>query len=357
MKKLFSLIILLAFIFVFNSCEKDDANKSFDFKKLDINCEYDLYSVSFINEDIGFVGGGDRENHVLFKTTDGGITWNEIIIDDFISPIDNEVSEICFPSENIGYLTFGIDAYKSTDQGETWSKMNGFFQRNLLFSCTDTGFTYNGDSEAKIYYTFDGGQNWDDYPSGMFNSTIEDGEMWIDGVQFLKNNSRIGFAFDQNGEIFITRNGGESWEIYNESWIAANKNSYGLYPVKGIFFTSETEGFIFNNDGIFKTSDGGMSFNLINSKYVSINNGEITSHLKISYIDKDNIYFQGSEDIFKTENEFLKYSKLTAEEQDSDYEPYVEVDNFTMVSKNIGYAVGYGEDNESSYGVVLKYSK
>jgi photosystem II stability/assembly factor-like uncharacterized protein len=357
MKKTFYLIVLSTLLLSFNSCLNNDTKKSSDFEKLDIACDYNLYSVSFINEDIGFVGGGDQYNHVLFKTTDGGITWDNIYIDDFISPIDNSVDAICFTSENIGYLMFGIDAYKTSDQGETWNKMDGFFQRNLQFSCVDTGFTHNSDSEAKIYYTFDGGKNWDRYPEGTFKSTIEDGDLWIEGVQFLNNNSRIGFAFDQNGEIFITRDGGQSWEIYNKDWIVINKNNYGGYPVKAMFFISELEGFIFNDEGIFKTTNGCESFTLINPLNMNINNQRVGGDLKISYPEGNNIYFLGNENIYKTENQFIKNSKLSVEDLNNKYEVYVEVYNFTMASNKIGYAVGYESDEDSRGGTVLKYSK
>jgi photosystem II stability/assembly factor-like uncharacterized protein len=85
---------------------KDSVNYSFD-------CAY------FINNDTGFVGGFYYppcfRNGIIFRTLDGGQTWDTSLVSPYISAIQ-------FINDSIGF-TGGQDAfvYKTSDLGEHWS--------------------------------------------------------------------------------------------------------------------------------------------------------------------------------------------------------------------------------------------
>jgi photosystem II stability/assembly factor-like uncharacterized protein len=146
------------------------------------------------------LGGGNvytgvaLPNEGVWKSTDGGISWNKTLV-------VQEASDVAFdPSDaNIiyaaagGYLSPLAGFYKSTDQGNTWSgsssglilpPLGGRMQfdvsrsdPNIIYAVIYQ-FTYNLNMLTKAFKSSDGGNNWNQISAGTPLGGLEDG--WVD---------------------------------------------------------------------------------------------------------------------------------------------------------------------------------
>jgi photosystem II stability/assembly factor-like uncharacterized protein len=103
--------------------------------------------ISFVDDNIGYAGGGN-----IYKTTDGGNTWNSI------ANTSLSVNSLSFPSENIGYATSNDNwLYKTTDGGNNWFQLTQIDINNMEFVTDNIGY---GFFSNMLYQTTDGGVNW-----------------------------------------------------------------------------------------------------------------------------------------------------------------------------------------------------
>src|SRR5688572_21096598 len=108
-------IFFIAFLFSLNTACFGQWNLIYQ------DTNYVHMEMRFLNPDTGFVVGIDwtsgGNSGSIFKTVDGGNTWN-------ITNTNFGNFTVKFPSENIGY-TGGHDGsvYKTTDMGTTWNQM------------------------------------------------------------------------------------------------------------------------------------------------------------------------------------------------------------------------------------------
>ena len=80
-----------------------------------------LYRVSFVSANIGYTGGGTATSGDLLKTTDGGLTWTKLSFDP-----GERLYSVHFINDNLGYAgTRGpTGLYKTTDGGLNWTPLN-----------------------------------------------------------------------------------------------------------------------------------------------------------------------------------------------------------------------------------------
>ena len=79
----------------------------------------DLFDVQFLNQDIGYIGGGACGFHytwgLLFKTIDGGETWNALVVDGNFS-----IAMIDFISDTVGWFIGNESQMVSHEYGYIW---------------------------------------------------------------------------------------------------------------------------------------------------------------------------------------------------------------------------------------------
>jgi photosystem II stability/assembly factor-like uncharacterized protein len=136
----------------------------------------------------------------------------------------------------------------TTDGGETWSGQTSSLTTHLYgvyFANSSTGWAvgqYN-----KILKTDNGGQSW--YPLTL---GVNGGDLWE--VQFLDLNT--GFIAGSNG-VYKTTNGGVSW---------TTSFSTGMSSAYDVFFKDLQTGWAVGINGLVKrTSDGGASWSSVNT--------------------------------------------------------------------------------------------
>ena len=197
--------------------------------------------VFFINESEGWIVGEDDE---IMHTSDGGFTWETIykFTNDFID-------EVFFVDENLGFLA-GRRIQRTLDGGLTWERVlynsMAYSFRVLFFINDQTGWV--GNSEGDIYKTEDGGTFWvlQDHPAN---------ESYIVDIFFI--DEQHGWVLFQYGSLLKTENGGLAWDLVQDE---DNHDNW----FRNIFFLNETKGWVTpQNNYIFETDDGANTFDTI----------------------------------------------------------------------------------------------
>lgn len=248
-----------------------------------------LTSVDYVNETCIYTGG--RSPHTLFKSTDGGESWekNNYIVNANITGIDfhNEsdgwlltddgkiiitkdggnnwveksISSLALYdsyriNQNLGWIVGGeqiygqtAEVYKTTDGGNSFSKLNApstnelisAFFKDSLNGWVGTANNNWDNNNSQFYRTRDGGHSWE-----LVFENI--GSRGFPSIQFVDslNGWTVGFR-----KVYRTTNGGDIWEGIN--------NNLGI-PVD-MKFTDKNNGWLLIFPGsIYKTSDSGYTW-------------------------------------------------------------------------------------------------
>ncbi|PCH68855.1 MAG: hypothetical protein COC01_02830 [Bacteroidetes bacterium] len=117
---------------------------------------YDLSSMHFLTDSLGYCLGGAETDGEVLKTTDGGMNWNLVN-----SYSGYRIWEVQFTSENVGYMVGDSGKIKKTSNGGSfWSTQTSNTNENLehLYFIDDNFGYVVGDSV--MLRTQDGGANW-----------------------------------------------------------------------------------------------------------------------------------------------------------------------------------------------------
>ncbi|MFK8102962.1 MAG: WD40/YVTN/BNR-like repeat-containing protein [Saprospiraceae bacterium] len=178
--------------------EVSTVSAEWDFHRLPM---YDSHrGVSFYSADKGvIVSGGAYQNGKVFRLNEN---YEVIAQDSFLQ----ELSAVCFSSENIVHAVgYGI-VIRSTDGGMTW-KVNGidgdFFQA-IHFPSTQTGYAVG--NSGMIIKTVDEGRTWKKIRS---SNAVFGAVTALRAVYFV--NEVTGYAVGDRGAFLRTTNGGKDW--------------------------------------------------------------------------------------------------------------------------------------------------
>jgi len=124
---------------------------------------------------VGAASGG------VYKTTDGGVNWDEMFDDQPVQSIGSLAVSPANPNvvwagtgegKIRSHISVGQGVYKSTDAGDTWTLMGlaatGRIPRlavhptdpDVVFVCA-LGHSYGPQPERGVFRTLDGGQSWE----------------------------------------------------------------------------------------------------------------------------------------------------------------------------------------------------
>ncbi|HXE31399.1 MAG TPA: hypothetical protein VN515_06320 [Terriglobales bacterium] len=255
-------------------------------------------AVAHSDPNIVWVGTGDNANarssysgKGVFKTTDGGKTWQAMGLTD-----SQHIARIVISPDNpgvvyvaaIGHL-FSKNAergvFKTSDGGKTWKKVlyindeTGAIDLVMDKQSPDTLYAamydkqrlpwrlIEGGPESGIYRTRDGGEHWTKLTGGLPTGTL--GRI---GLDMFQKNPKILYALVENlnpgrgsragivgNELYRTDDGGQTWHKTTDINIAGGKAPYSFNQVR--VDPGDDQRVIVTSDNMYVSDDGGRTWN------------------------------------------------------------------------------------------------
>jgi len=208
--------------------------------------------VFFLNPDTGFIVGGRIEN-LIMKTVNGGLSWTEYYFGYY-----NALTSVWFTNDSVGFVA-GPDVFmKTTDCGINWIPVTlpHYHFSDIFFMDSVNGFAvgygmYITDEAGKMMKTSDGGETWNEVNLN-FNFKLT-------SVNAINNTV---YVTAQQGMILVSNDKFNSWEIMNTGSIA---------ELKSIAFRDPDHGITVGMKGtILTTDDGGLTWKKEYADYKSL---------------------------------------------------------------------------------------
>jgi photosystem II stability/assembly factor-like uncharacterized protein len=244
MKILKAFIYVAAIIMLFNT-----ASAQSGWERQNSTIDYNLYSVSFIDDVNGWVCGDDK---TILHTTDSGQNWNS----QFASPLTSYYG-ISFSDSLFGVATGNGGAIvNTTDGGGVWNTVqegwmlsfHATFQLDSLYACVVGANTI---FQPMIHVTTDGWQTRNIYTFYLEHNGNHEG--FLRDVHFFDRDTGCATAgvWNNDGAIVRTTDGGANWTtVY-----------WGGNSMTGIDFPTPDTGYAVGFDGTaVKTTNAGLSW-------------------------------------------------------------------------------------------------
>lgn len=252
-----------------------------------------LYSIAISGSDV-YVSGYTASKENMFKTTNGGVTWDSIFFTGASSITGFNTYGMDKAGNNIILVgTYG-EIIRSTNTGVNWATL---MYRRSLANLTDVyanssgkviAVGVNNGSPDVIVVSADAGNTWN-----PVNYTATD---YINTISMLNNTT--GYISGRWGRFAKTTDGGASWDT------SKTANPILLpYFCNGVDFVNENTGWIVGgtpgvggNTKIWKTTDAGSNW----TEQVSAYTGPVG--VKISMVDANTGYMTHGLGFQKTTN-------------------------------------------------------
>jgi photosystem II stability/assembly factor-like uncharacterized protein len=179
-------------------------------------------------------------NHTLLKTSDGGITWSEI------NTGTNSFNDIEYKNGDDVFICGNSYLLKSLDGGETWEEHpfgSNIHASDIYFKNSNTAYITGMDT---ILISEDGGETWEG------TSLDNENTIFFQSIHFPSEDVGYAVGHGQFESIVKTTNGGESWNTIN------SKTTSGL---NAVYFKNEDNGLAFGENGIVLKTGGTLQLN------------------------------------------------------------------------------------------------
>ena len=137
---------------------------------------YSIHCVDH-NSDVVLAGGYTDGLPCVFRTLDGGATWDDIT-GDMVNFGFNTVPMLWADPDNVDHIVAGTayNLFYTTDGGVTWNDVtmpNYYWAYGLEYN-TGTGVLWMGSYDAGVFYSKDKGVTWTEMNTGLGSISITD---------------------------------------------------------------------------------------------------------------------------------------------------------------------------------------
>lgn len=287
---------------------------------------YTLRSITFINENTGFVAGNST---TLFRTSNGGNNWISI---DLSSPNTN-YNCVAFANSLTGFVVSdSSELIKTTNGGLNWqiTTLGANPLKHVYFLNETMGFVSG--ANGTLFKTTNRGINWTNVSLNI-PETIS---------KIVFRDSSYGYfltrtTFLDSGSVYKTTNGGESWQRENNFFAGytGNRTLYDCIPLnRDTVYVSLG----YYQTGIMRTTNGGQSWQYIYNHFQT--GGFPGSFYEIFFKDGYLYAFNGATDavscyMVRSSNGGFNFSHHTA------YQLFgAMLDLFIFKNSSVGYICG-----------------
>jgi photosystem II stability/assembly factor-like uncharacterized protein len=258
------------------------------------------------------------DSGTILQSIDAGINW--ITLE---SPVSVDFYGLYFVSSDTGWVVGGFQhILRTVNGGESWEIQKSYDQSwytfyDIYFKNSSVGWVVGSGSNDNVFYTEDGGQNWNFQSSS--NGSMKD-------IFFI--NESVGWIID-NDNVLFTEDGGSNW--WEQDGFAMPQN----HSLRGVFFTDINSGFIIGDFGLmFQTMDGGWTWDTVDDIIYPTKNA---NDIYFNSEDTGFVTTSGtSADIYMTNDGGLNW---TRKHYASHVIRYNDIEN---VNEDVSYVVGTG---------------
>jgi photosystem II stability/assembly factor-like uncharacterized protein len=282
-----------------------------------------MYGMDFRDATVGLCGG-DRVSPTdggpgIFKTTDAGATW--------VRKFSQSANDVLWLDNTTAIATIGIDIYRSTDSGETWSVISGAIFTGLTDMALLPGGAIVGVSSlGDAWRSDDGGFNW---------------TFTMEGPGALPSDWNVSFYDDfhgtivgQGGFILNSTDGGLTWTALN--------NGIGGVEYRALKMFDDNTGLAVGDAGYFaRTTDGGGSWKMGRLKVTGIVLFRDENLNALDIVDQDFAVAAGNNGVvYKTLDRGLTWTSIGYPLLSTD----LAIFGVKFTSREVGYITGSRPD-------------
>jgi photosystem II stability/assembly factor-like uncharacterized protein len=280
----------------------------------------------------GAVAGG------VWKTTDGGISWDPLFDKQIISSIgaiaiaDSDPNVIYAGTGEAcirGNISFGDGVYKSTDAGKTWTNVGLKDTRHIgkvivnpanpdAVFVAALGHAYGANAERGIFRTRDGGKTWEKV------LYLDDRTGGID-IVFDPNNPHVLFAAMWVGyrTPWTLNSGGEKDGLYRSNddgttWKRVEGNGMPEGPLGriGVGVSGADSNVVYalieaKNGGLYRSDDGGTKWTLVNDDHRFRQRAWYFTHVWADPKNADTVYIANT-GLFRSNDGGKSFERINA---------------------------------------------
>jgi len=223
-----------------------------------------IFSSHFFNANVGFIVGESKDGDSSLHKSENASSANPSWIQKSIDGLSRDVYKIRFLDSNNGWLVGAKgNVFQTQDGGTSWFPRLSDSKESMrdlhIFNSTSVIVCRDARNHALVTYkTTDSGGSWDKVEVPVFYpvsgesligiSFIDDDTGYLGGnlLTYTTYNQRIGTRF----EIWKTTNGGDSWVKFSE--VATISNNYRMTDFRflnstlGLFCTSHGHIYLYN---------------------------------------------------------------------------------------------------------------
>lgn len=226
-----------------------------------------LYAAAWERERKAWNFDGDGKNSGIYKSTDGGTSWRKIS-DNNGFPNGNGVGRIGLAvyDENTVYALHDSQFRRKKTAGK--EKSSNALSKDDFKTMSTSDFLKLTDKKLNSYLKTNGFQ--EKYRAENVKQMVRSGSVKpIDLAKYLENANSLLFDTPVTGaEVFRTENGGTSWKKMHEGYLEDLYYSYGYYFGEIRVDEQDKNGIYVLGVPILKSKDGGKTFTSISKENV-----------------------------------------------------------------------------------------